>query len=139
MKIYIGSRAVDNGSYKNISEPQIMNYIAEDSECTAIVLDGVLRKLPIDQVAQTIALAYKKLRIGGILKIVDIDFDLLVYVYGKSKNLASLNQAIFAPSEIRSFLSVDLLKEITQQYPRLSLQSMNIQNIEFDAEFKRNG
>jgi predicted SAM-dependent methyltransferase len=116
-----------------------MNYIAEDSECTAIVLDGVLRKLPIDQVAQTIALAYKKLRIGGILKIVDIDFDLLVYVYGKSKNLASLNQAIFAPSEIRSFLSVDLLKEITQQYPRLSLQSMNIQNIEFDAEFKRNG
>jgi|688.fasta_scaffold283769_3 hypothetical protein len=139
MKIYIGSRAVDNGSYKNISEPQIMNYIAEDSECTAIVLDGVLRKLPIDQVAQTIALAYKKLRIGGILKIVDIDFDLLVYVYGKSKNLASLNQAIFAPSEIRSFLSVDLLKEITQQYPKLSLQSMNIQNIEFDAEFKRNG
>jgi hypothetical protein len=138
MKIYIGSRAVDNGSYKNISEPQIMNYIAEDSECTAIVLDGVLRKLPIDQVAQTIALAYKKLRIGGILKIVDIDFDLLVYVYGKSKNLASLNQAIFAPSEIRSFLSVDLLKEITQQYPKLSLQSMNIQNIEFDAEFKRN-
>jgi hypothetical protein len=139
MKIYIGSRAVDNGSYKNISEPQIMNYIAEDSECAAIVLDGVLRKLPIDQVAQTIALAYKKLRIGGILKIVDIDFDLLVYVYGKSKNLASLNQAIFAPSEIRSFLSVDLLKEITQQYPKLSLQSMNIQNIEFDAEFKRNG
>jgi hypothetical protein len=139
MKIYIGSRAVDNGSYKNISEPQIMNYIAEDSECTAIVLDGILRKLPIDQVAQTIALAYKKLRIGGILKIVDIDFDLLVYVYGKSKNLASLNQAIFAPSEIRSFLSVDLLKEITQQYPKLSLQSMNIQNIEFDAEFKRNG
>jgi hypothetical protein len=139
MKIYIGSRAVDNGSYKNISEPQIMNYIAEDSECTAIVLDGILRKLPIDQAAQTIALAYKKLRIGGILKIVDIDFDLLVYVYGKSKNLASLNQAIFAPSEIRSFLSVDLLKEITQQYPKLSLQSMNIQNIEFDAEFKRNG
>ena len=135
----IGNRNINDGSYKNISEPQIMNYVAEDSECTVIVLDGVLRKLPIDQLAQTIALAYKKLRIGGTLKIVDIDFDLLVYAYGKSKNLASLNQAIFAPSEIRSFLSVDLLKEIIQQYPKLSLQSMNIQNIEFDAEFKRNG
>jgi hypothetical protein len=139
MKVYIGNRNINDGSYKNISEPQIMNYVAEDSECTVIVLDGVLRKLPIDQLAQTIALAYKKLRIGGTLKIVDIDFDLLVYAYGKSKNLASLNQAIFAPSEIRSFLSVDLLKEIIQQYPKLSLQSMNIQNIEFDAEFKRNG
>ena len=139
MKVYIGNRNINDGSYKNISEPQIMNYVAEDSECMVIVLDGVLRKLPIDQLAQTIALAYKKLRIGGTLKIVDIDFDLLVYAYGKSKNLASLNQAIFAPSEIRSFLSVDLLKEIIQQYPKLSLQSMNIQNIEFDAEFKRNG
>ena len=139
MKVYIGNRNINDGSYKNISEPQIMNYVAEDSECTVIVLDGVLRKLPIDQLAQTIALAYKKLRIGGTLKIVDIDFDLLVYAYGKSKNLASLNQAIFAPSEIRSFLSVDLLKEIIQQYPKLSLQSMNSQNIEFDAEFKRNG
>ncbi len=139
MKIYIGNRSINDSSYKTINEPQIMNYIAEDSECSVIVLDGALRKLPIDHVFQTIALANKKLRIGGTLKIVDIDFDLLNYVYGKSKNLMDLNRAIFAPSEIRSFLSVDLIKEIFQQYPKLQLHSMNIQNIEFDVEFKRNG
>lgn len=139
MKIYIGNRNINDSSYKTINEPQIMNYIAEDSECTVIVLDGVLRKLPIEKVAQTIALANQKLRIGGILKIVDIDFDMLVYVYGKSKNLVDLNNAIFAPSEIRSFLSVDLVKEIIQQHPKLQLQALNIQNIEFDMEFKRNG
>lgn len=139
MKIYIGNRSINDSSYKTINEPQIMNYIAEDSECSVIVLDGALRKLPIDYVFQTIALANKKLRIGGTLKIVDIDFDLLNYVYGKSKNLMDLNRAIFAPSEIRSFLSVDLIKEIFQQYPKLQLHSINIQNIEFDVEFKRNG
>lgn len=139
MKIYIGNRAINDSSYKTINEPQIMNYIAEDSECTVIVLDGILRKLPFDKVVQTIALANQKLRVGGILKIVDVDFDLLVYVYGKSKNLVDLNNAIFSPSEIRSFLSVDLVKEIIRQYPKLQLQAMNIQNIEFDMEFKRNG
>lgn len=139
MKIYIGSRDINDNSYKTINEPQIINYIAEDSECNVIVLDGVLRKLGIDQVLQTIDLVNRKLRIGGILKIVDIDFDLLVYRYGKSKNLVDLNRAIFAPSEIRSFLSIDLIKEIIQQYPKLQLQALNIQNIEFDVEFKRNG
>ena len=139
MKIYIGNRDINDNSYKTINEPQIINYIAEDSECNVIVLDGILRKLGIDQVLQTIDLVNKKLRIGGILKIVDIDFDLLVYRYGKSKNLVELNRAIFAPSEIRSFLSIDLIKEIIQQYPKLQLQALNIQNIEFDVEFKRNG
>lgn len=139
MKIYIGNRNINDNSYKTVSEPQIINYIADDSECNVIVLDGVLRKLSINEVAQIIALANRKLRIGGILKIVDIDFDLLVYVYGKSGNLVDLNNAIFAPSGIKSFLSVDLLKEIMQQYPKLQLQAMNIQNIEFDMEFKRNG
>lgn len=139
MKIYVGSRVIDDSSYKTVNEPQIINYIAEDSECTVIVLDGILRKQTIDQAVQTIALANKKLRIGGILKIVDIDFDLLVYAYGRSKNLVDLNRAIFAPSEVRSFLSVDLIKEIIQQYPKLQLQALNIQNIEFDLEFKRNG
>lgn len=139
MKIYVGNRVINDSSYKSVNEPQIINYIADDSECNVIVLDGVLRKLGIDQVLQTIDLANKKLRIGGVLKIVDIDFDLLVYVYGKSKNLADLNRAIFAPSEVRSFLSIDLVKEIIQQYPKLQLQAMNIKNIEFDVEFKRNG
>lgn len=48
MKVYIGNRNINDGSYKNISEPQIMNYVAEDSECTVIVLDGVLTSCQTD-------------------------------------------------------------------------------------------
>ena len=47
MKVYIGNRKFNDESFKVITEPEILSYIAEDSECTTIVFDNVLNKLKV--------------------------------------------------------------------------------------------
>lgn len=138
MKVYIGNRNIQDDSYRQIPDPEILHHIADDAECNIIILDGVLRRYTLGQVVEILQLCNKKLRLGGIVKIIDIDFDLMIYVYGKLQNVADLNKAIFT-SEIRSFLTFDLLLEIVKQYaPEIAnLSSSRIQNVEFDMELVR--
>jgi len=49
MKIYIGDKDINDESYKKITEIQILNFVAEDSECTSIVLDNILRKFQLNE------------------------------------------------------------------------------------------
>lgn len=136
MKIYIGNRKIEDESYQVITEPTVLNYLAEDAECTVIVFDGVLRRYKLPDVQQIIQLAHKKLRIGGMLKIVDVDFDLLLYAYQRNGNLVELNGAIFN-NDIGSFLNIDIVDTILKQFNDLTKNSQRIQNIEFDMEFIR--
>lgn len=138
MKVYIGNQQVSDESYRSITDPTILNYIAEDSECSVIVLNGVLRKYNLNTSMQILELCYKKLRIGGLLKIIDIDFDLLIYAYQRNGNLVALNNGIF-DSEMRSFLTLEFLKDfINQNFRDLGpAVASRVQNIEFDVEFTR--
>lgn len=138
MKIYIGKRQLEDESYKQITEPEMLRFLAEDSECNIIVLDGVLRKYDLNSIAEILRLCRQKIRRNGILKIIDIDFDLLVYVYGKLGDLVPLNTSVFSV-EMRSFLSLDLLLNLLRDVaPDLAnVQFSRSQNIEFDVEFIR--
>jgi hypothetical protein len=137
MKVYIGDNQLNDETYKTIKDPGILKYIADDSECTVIVLDGTLRKLNLDSVLIVLDEAVKKLRLGGKLKIIDIDFDLLTHVYKKVGNIADLNKAVFSSSEVRSFLTYELILEILSKYSKLEMSMVNLKNIEFDIEATR--
>lgn len=138
MKVYVGNRRIEDESYQQIPDPSILQHVADDAECTTIILDGVLRRYNLPQVADVLRLCQKKLRLGGILKIIEVDFDLLVYVYGKLGNIVDLNNA-FMTSEVRSLLTFDLLLEImkTNAPDVANVNFSRIQNIEFDVEFVR--
>ena len=137
MKIYIGDKQLNDESYKAIKEPELLKYMADDSECTVIVFDSILRKLNLNNILSHLDNAVKKLRMNGILKIIDIDFDLLLYVYKKNGNIIDLNNAIFANSEMKSFLSYELVLEILSKYPQMHVSNINLKNIEFDIELTR--
>jgi len=138
MKVYIGNREINDESYKKIATPEILNVIADDSECTSIVLDNILKRYSINDALSIIGLAVKKLRMSGILCINDIDFDLLVFVYRKSSDLIALNQGVCDANGFKSFLSLELIiKTIGEHFPSLELTSSQINNIEFRLEFKR--
>ena len=79
MKVYIGNRVIENQDFKSLTDVDMLKYIADDSECTSIVLDGVLKGLSLSQIAPTIDLVVSKLRSGGELIINDLDFDLIVF------------------------------------------------------------
>lgn len=138
MKIYVGNRKIEDKSYQQITDPSILQHIADDAECTTIILDGVLRRYNLSQVAEIIKLCRKKLRLEGILKIIEVDFDLLIYVYGKLGNIFELNNA-FMTTEVRSLLTLDLLLEIMKvNAPDVAnVNFSRIHNIEFDVEFIR--
>lgn len=137
MKIYIGNRQVNDESYKTIKEPQILNYLAEDSECTAIAIDNTLRQYSFQNAVQYIETAVRKLRIGGVLIINDIDFDLLSFTYQNNPDIINLNQMVEAHGGFKIFLTADLVKQIMSRYNTLSLASAGINGIEFTLEYKR--
>jgi hypothetical protein len=137
MKVYIGNKKIETDAYKIITEYKILEYLADDSECTEIIIDGVLRQLSIEEVEQCIALSVKKLRSSGSIKIVDIDFDLMTYAYKKLGNINNLNSSIFKNSSIKSFLTNDLVIDMFRNYPNVFPFRIEVQNIEFIMEFKK--
>jgi hypothetical protein len=137
MKVYVGNRNFNDESFKIITEPEILSYIAEDSECTTIVLDNTLTKLKFNDVVSTINMAVSKLRTNGILIINDIDFDLLTYLYTRNPNLQELNTLVSGINGFKSFLSSELVKDIMKNFPNLNLGGATLNNLEFKLEYIR--
>jgi hypothetical protein len=137
MKVYVGNRNFNDESFKIITEPEILSYIAEDSECTTIVLDNTLTKLKFNDVISTINMAVSKLRTNGILIINDIDFDLLTYLYTRNPNLQELNALVSGINGFKSFLSSELVKDIMKNFPNLNLGGATLNNLEFKLEYIR--
>lgn len=136
MKIYIGPKNIEDDSYQSITDVQVLNYIADDSECTTIILDGVLTKQDLNQAVNVLNLCSSKLRLGGKLQIVDIDFDILIYAYGKNQDIKNLNLRVFQSGPINSLLTLDLVKQMCIQVG-LSIGSISLNNIDFVLECTR--
>ena len=139
MKIYIGNREISDESYKKISDPEALTYMADDSECMAIALDNVLSKIDLDNITKIINLASKKLRTGGKLIINDVDFDLLHFVYSKNPNPMDLNKLVDNVGGLRSILTYQLMMSIIESQTPLVLDSIKLNNIEFKLEYSKNG
>ena len=139
MKIYIGNREIADESYKKISDPEALSYMADDSECMAIALDNVLSKIDLDKIANIISLAAKKLRTGGKLIINDVDFDLLHFVYSKNPNPMDLNKLVDSVGGLRSILTYQLMISMIQSQTSLVLDSIKLNNVEFKLEYSKNG
>lgn len=136
MKIYIGPKNIEDSSYKSISSIQMLSYLADDSECTTIVLDGVLSKQNLNEVINALSLCSSKLRLGGKLQIIDIDFDILTYVYGKNQDIQNLNSRVFQLGPINSLLTLELVKQLCVQVG-LTIGSISLNNIDFVLECTR--
>jgi hypothetical protein len=136
MKIYIGKNEVPE-EFKKISEPGILNYVADDSECEIIVLDGVLKKMSIDNIPNYLLLARKKLRLNGILTVKDLDFDIASYVHQKNSDLAGINKAIFQNGAVESVFNFEYILQILTNNTGLELQVKNIEGLDFILTFRR--
>lgn len=136
MKIYIGNKKIEDQSYQALSDVQVLNYVADDSECLSIVLDDALSKQSLNEVVETLKLCMLKLRINGTLQIIDTDFDILTYLYDRSGKIKDLNAAIFQSGSIGSFLTLDLMKEICSGLG-LIIKSVAINNFKFVLECTR--
>jgi hypothetical protein len=137
MKIYIGNREIGEQDYKKILDPKALNVIAEDSECTSIVLDGVLHKYPINQVFEIIRDCLTKLRIGGNFIIADVDFDLLVYLYKINPDIVTLNNMIDSIGGFKSVVSHAMMIDAMKQFSNLELKVAQSSNVEFKVEYTR--
>lgn len=137
MKIYIGNRTVDSPEYKNLTEVEMIKYIADDSECTSIILDGVLKNFSASEIPSILDLVISKLRNQGELIISDIDFDLLVFAHKKLNNLPELNKMIESFGGFKSFVTRESISEMFKLYRNISLVSIDITNLEFRLKYKK--
>lgn len=137
MKVYIGNRQLKDESFKTINDAEMLRYIAEDSECTVIILDNTLSKINLDEVSKIINLCIQKLRIKGKFIINDIDFELLHYIYAKNPNIKDLNLMLQSVGGFKSFLSYELIKELLDNYNNIVLSGVSLQNMEFKLEYSR--
>lgn len=137
MKVYIGTREIEDKSFKCLKDITLLQTIADDSECTNIILDGVLRKYTLSEIVNILNLAISKLRLNGELIISDLDFDLVIFAHKKLANLPELNKMVESIGGFKSFLTYELIGDMVKTNPRISLTSVDINNIEFKLAFKR--
>jgi hypothetical protein len=137
MKVYLGNRSIKDESFKVLSQVEMLEYVADDSECTSIILDGLLRQYSINKIPNILSLIVKKLRPEGSLIISDIDFDLLVFAYRKTGNLLELNQMAEQAKGFKSFITNELVKDFLNQFQYIQLKSVVLSNIEFKLEYTK--
>jgi hypothetical protein len=137
MKVYIGDRNIDDDSFKKIPQPELLATIADDSECTSIILDNILKRYNINEIPNLLNKTIKKLRIGGSIVICDLDFDLLIFGYKKVNDINAVNNIALAAGPFKSFITYKMIIQLMAQYPFLQLESANYNNMEFKMEFIR--
>ena len=137
MKVYLGNRSIKDESFKVLSQVEMLEYVADDSECTSIILDGLLRQYSINKIPNILSLIVKKLRPEGSLIISDIDFDLLVFAYRKTGNVLELNQMAEQAKGFKSFITNELVKDFLNQFQYIQLKSVVLSNIEFKLEYTK--
>jgi hypothetical protein len=137
MKVYIGNRSVDSPEYKNLTEVEMLKYIADDSECTSIILDGVLKGLAISEIPPVLNLIVSKLRNKGEIIINDLDFDLLVFAHRKQNNLFELNKMVEGFGGFKSFITYELISDVMKNFNNIQLLSINIDNLEFRLTYQK--
>ena len=135
MKVYIGNGNINDESFKSISDAQILNYIADDSECIVIVLDNILRNHKIADIPKILELCKTKLRLGGIIHIADMDFDILNYWYNMT-NIEEFNSKVIQSGPLYSFLNIDFVKNICTNLG-LTVTTAAINNTNFVIEVTR--
>lgn len=115
MKVYIGKNTPGD-QYKKIEVPDMISYVAEDAECTEIVVEGILRSMTLEEIKNYLILVRQKTRIGGTVVIKDLDFDMVHYLYDKNGNIEDLNKQVFANGTVlNSFLKQELVASILLQ------------------------
>lgn len=134
-KVYIGDKVIEDKEFQSINSIDMLDFVAEDAECTAIVLDGRLRNTSHQLWMDTIGKSIKKLRIGGVLKIIDIDVDILLYFYSLSRDVGDLQNIFVKP--ISSLINIETLKHIMQNFPHMSELGSATRGVEFDIEYAR--
>jgi hypothetical protein len=137
MKVYIGNRTIKDENFKSIGDVSMLKYIADDSECTAIVLDGIIKSLKFSEIPEIINTIFKKLRNGGDLVINDIDFDLLVFAHNKLANLAEMNQMIESTGGFNCLVTYQFILDLLAPYTQLKMVSMELNNLEFRIAYKK--
>ena len=137
MKVYLGNRSIKDESFKVLSQVEMLEYVADDSECTSIILDGLLRQYSINKIPNILSLIVKKLRPEGSLIISDIDFDLLVFAYRKTGNLLELNQMAEQAKGFKSFITNELVKDFLNQFQYIQLKSVVLSTRDFKLEYTK--
>ena len=116
----------------------MLRYIADDSECNTIILDGVIKSLKISEIPSVVDMVVSKLRNGGDLVINDIDFDLLIFAHNKVSDLFELNKMIESTGGFNSVVTYQFVLDLFNRYNQLKLISMDLNNIEFRIAYRKN-
>jgi hypothetical protein len=133
MKIYIGNQEIDESVFKKIKNVELISYIADDSECTEIVIDNALRTVSMNDLNNRAALIRSKMRLGSKLVVNDIDFDLLSFHQYKNTDIVQANQFLFPCSSV---LNMDLVISLFQSVG-LEVVSKTFNGLNFVLEFRR--
>ena len=133
MKVYIGRQEINDQSFKVIKQIELLDMICDDSECTELIIDNILRQYPLGNLDQLLQLIVRKIRLNGKIVITDVDFELLAFYYSTSADLLQLNNYIHPCS---SLLTMDYIINLFTTYG-LELRVKNYNSLNFILEFWR--
>lgn len=137
-KIFIGHVPIEDPNYQCVNSLDALYEVVDDGECDVIVVAGFLRAVHYGLLVDVIRAIAQKVKLGGILKIVDLDFDLLSRTYIKKGDIAKLNNVVMN-YPMYSLLNDETIISCVQENTDLILTGHQLGELEFDMEFRRNG
>jgi hypothetical protein len=140
LKIYLSNEINENYEamgYLRVDNINSIDYIAEDSECTSIIIDTFLNKFAIVNVPEVLFKVVSKLRINSEITIIDNDIDLIANNYTRGIiSFMELNEHYFKENFIRSFIRLEDIEDMLSQ-SGLVIKSKQLRNNTFTIIYKR--
>ena len=118
MKLIItNSNENANSSSTVVANLLELNSSCLDAEATEIVVDNFLHSFPLKDVAGVVHKILSKLRIGGSVTFIEVEFELLADSLSKGEILLEdMNDLAIDGKYVRSFISLGFLESILSKY-----------------------
>lgn len=128
---------VDSPNTTVITDISLLDIMVDDNECKHIVVDSFLSGFTINEIPVVLDKILKKLRINGTIIITDIDIEIISNALLLSTiDIETFNQIIFSGSNVKSLLTIELVKNLLWAN-EIKVSRSYIENNFFVLEAKR--
>ena len=138
MKIYISTDAPETPQYAHVSNIMSLDNTVLNCEATDIIVKDYLSQFTDIELVPLLQKILSKLRLNGTITIVDNDIDIVCMKYDRGDiDLKTFNSMIFRGQPKKSFLNIDVVKDLIKDSFSIEQAAMDSQTGNFIVKARR--
>jgi predicted SAM-dependent methyltransferase len=119
MRLIISDEQPVDDSWLYVPDVNLLDVFVENSEAKEIVVDFFLGNFYFAEIPSVIEKICRKLRFGGQITIIDMDFEFLCHKL-EYEEIQRINQVVFDKKPIKSFYNIEYIKSLLEKYVKIT-------------------